>query len=59
MFNFPYKFDAELSSKIRGMNELFQSAIHPDHGNMFWISSTLFIPLPPTTSPSRNFHIVT
>lgn len=40
MFNFPYKFDAELASKIRGMNELFQSAIHPDHGNMFWISST-------------------
>jgi hypothetical protein len=58
MFNFPYKFDAQLSSKIRGMNELFQSAIHPDHGNMFWISSTLFIPLPPTRSPKPYRHLM-
>jgi 2-polyprenyl-6-methoxyphenol hydroxylase-like FAD-dependent oxidoreductase len=39
MYNFPYKFDAELSSKIRNMNQLFITSIHPDHGAMFWLSS--------------------
>jgi hypothetical protein len=39
MFNFPYKFNAELAKKIRAMNELFITSIHPDHGSMFWLSS--------------------
>ncbi|KAJ4377550.1 hypothetical protein N0V83_000375 [Neocucurbitaria cava] len=38
MFNFPYKFDAELSSRIREENQLFTTSIHPDHGTMFWLS---------------------
>jgi hypothetical protein len=40
MFNFPYKFDGELAKKIRDMNQLFITSIHPDHGTMFWLSST-------------------
>ncbi|OAK96925.1 FAD/NAD(P)-binding domain-containing protein [Phaeosphaeriaceae sp. SRC1lsM3a] len=48
MFNFPYKFDAELAGRIRGMNELFVTSIHPDHGNMFWLS----IQDVPRSSPS-------
>lgn len=44
MFNFPYKFDAELAGRIRGMNELFVTSIHPDHGNMFWLSSKFHAP---------------
>lgn len=39
MFNFPYKFDAELAKSIRDMNQLFITSIHPDHGAMFWLSS--------------------
>ncbi|KAF2025085.1 FAD/NAD(P)-binding domain-containing protein [Setomelanomma holmii] len=38
MFNFPYKFDAELAKRIRDMNKLFITSIHPDHGTMFWLS---------------------
>ncbi|KAF1850080.1 FAD/NAD(P)-binding domain-containing protein [Cucurbitaria berberidis CBS 394.84] len=38
MFNFPYKFDAELASRIRQQNHLFTTSIHPDHGTMFWLS---------------------
>jgi 2-polyprenyl-6-methoxyphenol hydroxylase-like FAD-dependent oxidoreductase len=38
MFNFPYKFDAELARRIRDMNQLFITSIHPDHGTMFWLS---------------------
>jgi 2-polyprenyl-6-methoxyphenol hydroxylase-like FAD-dependent oxidoreductase len=38
MFNFPYKFDAELARRIRTMNPLFINSIHPDHGTMFWLS---------------------
>ncbi|KAG9186309.1 hypothetical protein G6011_02865 [Alternaria panax] len=38
MFNFPYKFDAELARRIRDMNPLFITSIHPDHGTMFWLS---------------------
>jgi 2-polyprenyl-6-methoxyphenol hydroxylase-like FAD-dependent oxidoreductase len=55
MFNFPYKFDGELAEKIRAINPLFMSAIHPDHGNMSWISSTSSITLPcyPPT-PDQN-----
>jgi 2-polyprenyl-6-methoxyphenol hydroxylase-like FAD-dependent oxidoreductase len=49
MFNFPYKFDAKLAAKIRAINPLFMSAIHPDHGNMSWISST-------SPSPSLITH---
>jgi hypothetical protein len=45
MFNFPYKFDAELARKIRDMNELFITSIHPDHGTMFWLSSTFLLSL--------------
>lgn len=40
MFNFPYKFDAELAKRIRDQNKLFITSIHPDHGTMFWLSST-------------------
>jgi len=40
MFNFPYKFDTELATRIRDMNQLFITSIHPDHGTMFWLSST-------------------
>jgi 2-polyprenyl-6-methoxyphenol hydroxylase-like FAD-dependent oxidoreductase len=39
MFNFPYKFEADLAKKIRDMNQLFITSIHPDHGTMFWLSS--------------------
>ncbi|CAO2647494.1 Nn.00g084160.m01.CDS01 [Neocucurbitaria sp. VM-36] len=38
MFNFPYKFDAELALRIRAQNQLFTTSIHPDHGTMFWLS---------------------
>lgn len=38
MFNFPYKFDAELAKRIRDQNKLFITSIHPDHGTMFWLS---------------------
>ncbi|KAL5114327.1 hypothetical protein ACEQ8H_007802 [Pleosporales sp. CAS-2024a] len=38
MFNFPYQFDGALAQKIRDMNELFITSIHPDHGTMFWLS---------------------
>lgn len=40
MFNFPYKLPAELATRIRNMNQLFITSIHPDHGTMFWLSST-------------------
>jgi hypothetical protein len=43
MFNFPAKFDGELAKKIRGMNGLFVTSIHPEHGSMFWLSSTWFL----------------
>lgn len=45
MFNFPYQFDGVLAERIRGMNELFITSIHPDHGNMFWLSSTYQLPI--------------
>ncbi|CAN9465768.1 unnamed protein product [Alternaria alternata] len=38
MFNFPYKFDADLAKRIRDMNPLFITSIHPSHGTMFWLS---------------------
>jgi hypothetical protein len=47
MFNFPYKFDdAELAKRIREMNPLFITSIHPDHGTMFWLSSKQHPPSP-------------
>jgi hypothetical protein len=42
LINFPYKFDAELSLRIRAYNKIFLNTIHPDHGTMFWLSSTFF-----------------
>jgi hypothetical protein len=39
MFNFPYQFDADTARRIRAMNELFITCIHPEHGSMFWLSS--------------------
>jgi len=60
MFNFPYKFDAPLARQIRDMNELFITSIHPDHGTMFWLSSTSPLPTPHThisltqSSPRRT-----
>jgi hypothetical protein len=39
MFNFPYKFDADTAGRIRAMNQLFITSIHPEHGSMFWLSS--------------------
>jgi hypothetical protein len=48
MFNFPYKFDAALARRIRDMNELFITSIHPDHGTMFWLSSKSLLPLAST-----------
>lgn len=39
LFNFPYKFDAELSLRIREHNKIFINSIHPDHGTMYWLSS--------------------
>ncbi|KAH7069994.1 hypothetical protein BKA63DRAFT_92978 [Paraphoma chrysanthemicola] len=48
MFNFPYKLDAGLAKRIRDMNELFITSIHPDHGMMFWLS----IQDVPTSDPS-------
>lgn len=41
LINFPYKFDAELSLRIRSYNKIFLNSIHPDHGTMFWLSSRL------------------
>jgi 2-polyprenyl-6-methoxyphenol hydroxylase-like FAD-dependent oxidoreductase len=42
MFNFPYRFDdAVLARRIRAMNPLFVTSIHPAHGTMFWVSSKL------------------
>jgi 2-polyprenyl-6-methoxyphenol hydroxylase-like FAD-dependent oxidoreductase len=51
MFNFPCRFDGELARKIRDLNQLFITSIHPDHGTMFWLSSQpillpVFTPLP-------------
>jgi 2-polyprenyl-6-methoxyphenol hydroxylase-like FAD-dependent oxidoreductase len=40
LFNFPQKFPAELAREIRAHNDLFITSIHPDHGTMFWLSST-------------------
>jgi hypothetical protein len=42
LFNFPYKFDTELSLRIRNHNKIFINSIHPDHGTMYWLSSTFF-----------------
>lgn len=42
LINFPYKFDAELALQIRAYNKIFLNSIHPDHGTMYWLSSTLF-----------------
>jgi 2-polyprenyl-6-methoxyphenol hydroxylase-like FAD-dependent oxidoreductase len=39
MFNFPYRFGGELARQIRGMNPLFITCLHPEHGSMFWLSS--------------------
>ena len=44
LFNFPYKFDTELSLRIREHNKMFINSIHPDHGTMYWLSS-MFLPL--------------
>lgn len=52
MFNFPYTFDEELARKVRGMNELFITSIHPETGNMFWLSSTFL----QTSLPPLSFH---
>jgi 2-polyprenyl-6-methoxyphenol hydroxylase-like FAD-dependent oxidoreductase len=38
LFNFPYKFDAELALRIRKQNKIFINSIHPDHGTMYWLS---------------------
>ncbi|KAH4162708.1 hypothetical protein HBI81_222970 [Parastagonospora nodorum] len=38
MFNFPSKLPGELARKIRDMNQLFITSIHPDNGAMFWLS---------------------
>jgi hypothetical protein len=40
LFNFTHKFPADLALKIRARNDLFFLSIHPDHGTMFWLSST-------------------
>jgi 2-polyprenyl-6-methoxyphenol hydroxylase-like FAD-dependent oxidoreductase len=40
LFNFSYKFDAELALRIRQSNKMFINSIHPDHGTMYWLSST-------------------
>ena len=42
LINFPYKFDPELSLRIREYNKMFINSIHPDHGTMYWLSSTFF-----------------
>lgn len=42
LINFPYKFDAELSLRIREHNKIFINSIHPDHGTMYWLSSKSF-----------------
>jgi hypothetical protein len=61
MFNFPYSFkDVELARKIRGMNELFITSIHPEHGNMFWLSSKFkFTFLSILRRPHRNTVLTT
>lgn len=51
MFNFPSKLPAEIASKIRDMNQLFITSIHPDNGAMFWLSSIS----PPSPSPPLPF----
>ncbi|KAF2825514.1 FAD/NAD(P)-binding domain-containing protein [Ophiobolus disseminans] len=38
MFNFPYKFEAGLAVRVRGLNPLFSMSIHPESGTMFWLS---------------------
>ncbi|KAF2804721.1 FAD/NAD(P)-binding domain-containing protein [Mytilinidion resinicola] len=38
MFNFTTRFPAGLAEEVRGLSPLFVSAIHPDHGSMFWTS---------------------
>jgi hypothetical protein len=47
MFNFPCVLPPDLGVRIRSMNPLFVTSVHPVHGGMFWVSST---------SPSLNFH---
>lgn len=56
MFNFPCKFDAELAKNIRDRNELFITSIHPDHGTMFWLSSTSFITPPHVLISFTHWH---
>jgi hypothetical protein len=50
MFNFPSKLPGQLASKIRDMNQLFITSIHPDNGAMFWLSSKP-VPRPPSSFP--------
>ncbi|KAF2621178.1 FAD/NAD(P)-binding domain-containing protein [Macroventuria anomochaeta] len=38
LFNFSYRFDPELSLRIREHNKIFINSIHPDHGTMYWLS---------------------
>ncbi len=45
LINFPYKFETELALQIRSYNKIFLNSIHPDHGTMYWLSSTLSPPL--------------
>ena len=59
LFNFSHKFPADLALRIRAHNDLFMTSIHPDHGTMFWLSSTPSPspkpPLkPPPNTPSSN-----
>lgn len=42
LINFPYKFNAELALQIRAYNKIFLNSIHPDHGTMYWLSSTFY-----------------
>jgi 2-polyprenyl-6-methoxyphenol hydroxylase-like FAD-dependent oxidoreductase len=61
MFNFPAALPAELALRIRAMNSLFVTSIHPDHGGMFWISSKpsttlLATPLSLLSPPFRHLR---
>lgn len=43
MFSFPCRLGAGLAERVRAMNGLFITSVHPGHGSMFWVSSTLLL----------------